>query len=165
MIRTGIGQDSHRFEPEGSQKPLMLGGLFIAGCQGLEGNSDADVVLHAVTNAISGVTGVNVLGAISDEMCLGRGIKESSAYLIKALESLGTMKIIHLSISIEAKRPVMAPHIFAMKARIAELLQLSASDIGITATSGEGLTDPGRGHGIAVIAIVTVDKPVDDTKP
>ena len=76
-IKTGIGQDSHRFEPEGSSKSLMLGGVHIAGLPGLEGNSDADVVFHAICNAVSGINGINILGDISDTLCK-QGITDSS---------------------------------------------------------------------------------------
>ena len=69
MIRVAIGQDSHRFEPDGSDKKLILGGVVIEGCPGLSGNSDADVVLHALTNAVSGITCVNILGEEADRMC------------------------------------------------------------------------------------------------
>ena len=69
MIKVGIGQDSHRFEEKPSGKPLVLGGLIIPRHKALDGNSDADVVLHALTNAISSVTGVNILGKIADDMC------------------------------------------------------------------------------------------------
>lgn len=122
----------------------------------LEGNSDADVVLHALTNAISGLTGVNILGSIADRMCLDEKITDSAAYLEAALETLGEKRLIHVSVSLECKRPRLTPHIAAMRTRIAELTGLTPADIGITATSGEGLTAVGRGEGIAAICIVTV---------
>jgi 2-C-methyl-D-erythritol 2,4-cyclodiphosphate synthase len=155
MFKVGLGQDSHRFEPDETSKPLILGGVFISGCPGLEGNSDADVVLHALTNAISGISGVNILGKVSDELCLNKGITNSVAYLEKALETLGAFRICHVSASIECKRPKLASHITTMREEIARRLQLSINDVGITATSGEGLTAFGRGEGIQVLAIVT----------
>ena len=82
---SSIGQDSHRVAPE-KNKPLILGGVeFHDANFCLEANSDGDVVLHAVTNAISGITGVNVLGEMADNMCK-RGITNSEAYLKTALE-------------------------------------------------------------------------------
>jgi 2-C-methyl-D-erythritol 2,4-cyclodiphosphate synthase len=159
MFISAIGQDSHCFEEMRSKKPLMLGGVKIPGCIGLAGNSDADVVLHALTNAISGISGVNILGKISDRMCLKQGIKDSSAYLRKALDTLGDYRLVHVSISIEAKRPTLQKHVSAMKRSLARLCGLAVPDIGLTATSGEGLTSFGRGEGVQVFAIVSAVKP------
>lgn len=158
MVKTAIGQDSHRFEPDTSSKPLVLGGVMIPGCPGLCGNSDADVILHAITNAISGISGVNILGEASDTLCLKQGITDSSVYLAKALDTMHGYTIIHLSLSIEAKRPKLAPHIDIIKKSLSKLLLLPVSNIGITATSGEELTEFGRGNGIQVFACITVQK-------
>ena len=157
MVKCSIGQDSHAFESENSAKPLVLGGVEFPGCTGMRANSDGDVVLHAVTNCISGISGVNVLGKIADDMCKS-GIIDSSAYLAEALKYLPAgCKINHISISIEALRPKFAPHIDSMKQSIANLLVIKPSDVGITATTGEGLTPFGQGLGISVFAILTTE--------
>lgn len=153
-----IGQDSHRFETDGSIKPLMLGGVLISGCPGLVGNSDADVVLHALTNAISGISGINILGKVSDDLCLKQGITDSRVYLQKALETLTSHKLIHISFSIEASRPHLSHHIPAIKSSVANLTSLKPEQIGITATTGEGLTSCGKGDGIQVLVIVTAQQ-------
>lgn len=158
MIKTAIGQDSHRFEPETSIKPLLLGGVEIPGCPGLAGNSDADVILHALTNAVSGISGVNILGKTCDELCLKQGITDSRVYLQKALDTLNSYTIMHVSVSIECKRPPLAPHIDDIKSSLAELLSFTPSDIGLTATTGEELTAFGRGEGIRVLALVTAQE-------
>lgn len=150
-----IGQDSHRFDFDNQEKTLMLGGVAFAGEPPLKGNSDADVVLHAITNAISGVSGVNILGKISDDMCLNQGITDSRAYLQEALKYLNQHRLIHVSVSLECKRPKITPKIPEMKQSIAKLLGLKIENIGITATSGEGLTDFGRGEGIQALVIVS----------
>lgn len=154
-VRTGLGLDSHRFEAEPSERPLVLGGVVFEGERALAGNSDADVVLHAVTDAISGVTGETVIGARADAMCR-RGITDSRAYLAKGLESLGGMRINHVSVALECARPKIDPMVPLMRAKLAELLGLETADVCVTATSGEGLTDAGRGHGIHASAVVTV---------
>jgi len=156
---SAIGQDSHRFEPDGSLKPLMLGGVLIPNCVGLEGNSDADVILHAVTNAVSGISGQNILGKISDDLCRS-GQTDSRVYLEKAVETLsvGEWKLTHVSISVEARRPHLANHIPAIKKSVASMLSLRESDIGLTATTGEGLTAFGRGEGIQAFVIVSAVK-------
>lgn len=154
-MKAAIGQDSHRFE-ESLGKPLILGGVVFPGEPGLLANSDGDVVLHAVTNAVSGITCVNVLGGPADELCRA-GIIDSAVYLQKALESLQG-RISHLSISMECARPRITPRIPAMRENIARLLGVAPGSVGITATSGEGLTDFGRGLGISVFCILTVEE-------
>lgn len=154
-VKTGLGQDSHRFDFDDKEKKLILGGVIFEGEPPLQGNSDADVVLHAITNAISGITGVNILGKISDDLCLKQGITDSRIYLQEALKYLNGWKMTHVSCSIECKRPKITPKMPEMKQTIAELLGLNVDEVGITATTGEGLTAFGRGEGIQVLVIVT----------
>jgi len=158
--RSAIGQDSHRFVTDDvwdatRNRPLMLGGISIRGERPLDGNSDADVVLHALTNAISGITGVPILGAAADRMCLEEKITDSAVYLKAALDTLGERRLVHVSFSIECRKPKIMPLIPAIRDRIAQLTGLTSADICLTATSGEGLTAVGRGEGISVICIVT----------
>jgi 2-C-methyl-D-erythritol 2,4-cyclodiphosphate synthase len=157
-IKTGLGQDSHRFETVMTDRALILGGVKIPQHVALSGNSDADVILHALCNGISGVTGVNILGKISDELCLKQGIQDSQVYVQAALKYLNGWEITHVSFSIECKTPKITPHIPAMKANISTLLGLTPQDICITATTGEELTDFGRGLGIQVFCIITMIK-------
>lgn len=157
VVRTGIGQDSHRFESDDLLKPLILGGVRIEGHRGLNANSDGDVVLHALTNAISGVTGVPILGRIADRMCLEQGIMDSAEYLRRALVDLRPGQVIsHVSISVECSTPRLSPHIDTIRRSISHLLSIDVDSVAITATSGEGLTDPGKGLGISVLCLVTV---------
>jgi 2-C-methyl-D-erythritol 2,4-cyclodiphosphate synthase len=156
-VKVGIGQDSHRFDFEDKIKKLILGGIEFEGYPPLAGNSDADVVLHSITNAISGITCVNILGEISDEICLNRGITDSSVYLKEALKYLIGQKISHLSISIECQTPKITPKIPKMRSKISELLGIAENCIGITATTGEGLTQFGQGLGIQVFSCVTTE--------
>jgi 2-C-methyl-D-erythritol 2,4-cyclodiphosphate synthase len=155
-MKVGIGQDSHRFDMENTEKKLVLGGVVFDNTPPLLGNSDADVILHSITNAISGVTCVNILGEISDDLCLSKGITDSSIYLLEALKYLKDNRIIHVSISIECLVPKITPKIPEIRKRLSSLLDISESCIGITATTGEGLTQFGQGLGIQVLSIVTV---------
>ena len=148
-----IGQDSHRFGLPCGETTIKLGGIDIPFDKPIEANSDGDVVYHAITNAISGFTGVNILGGEADKICLEQGIKDSSIYLEKALEYLKDGKIVHCSITIECLRPKLMPPIPAMKESIGNIL-------GITATTGEGLTGFGRGEGIQVFCILTFTKEI-----
>jgi len=153
-VKTGLGLDSHRFVQGECDKPLVLGGLVFDDAPGLEGNSDADVILHAVTDAISGITGRTVIGAVADQMCRD-GITDSKAYLKIALDELGDWQISHLSIAVECSRPRIDPKVPALRESIAALIGVAADAVCITATTGEGLTDCGRGLGIQVSAILT----------
>lgn len=157
VIKSAIGQDSHAFEQEDSQKPLCLAGIKIEGVPGMKANSDGDVILHAVTNCISGITGRNILGKTADSMCKN-GITDSKYYLLEALKDLPPQaKILHLSISVECLRPKLANHIDNMRASLARLLRTETANVCITATTGEGLTAFGQGRGISVFAILTVE--------
>jgi 2-C-methyl-D-erythritol 2,4-cyclodiphosphate synthase len=155
-MKVGIGQDSHRFDFDDKEKKLILGGIVFEDEAPLKGNSDADVILHSVTNAISGITCVNILGEISDDLCLRQGITDSSVYLREAIKYLREYRIIHVSISIECKRPIISPRINEIRQSLSVLLSIPKNCIGITATSGEGLTPFGQGLGIQVFTIVTV---------
>lgn len=155
IIRTGIGQDSHRFLPADTTKPCVIGGLTFDDTPGFNANSDGDVVLHAICNAISTLTGILILGNIADDLCLKDGITDSEIYLKEAMKTLGLQQVTHVAITIEAKKPKFKDRIAEMRKNIARIMHLDDSQVGITATSGEGLTDFGCGLGVQVFAIVT----------
>ena len=153
-VKTGIGLDSHQFVEGESDRVLVLGGLVFEDAPALSGNSDADVILHAVTDAVSGVTGHAVIGAVADAMCK-EGITDSKEYLKLSLADLAEWQISHLSVAIECSRPKIDPKVPAMRASLAGLLGIKDSDVCITATTGEGLNDFGRGLGIHASAVLT----------
>ncbi len=154
-VRTGIGQDSHRFLSPDSSKPCVIGGIAFEEVPGFNANSDGDVVLHAICNAISSLTGILILGNIADDLCLKDGITDSEVYLIEAMKTLGNQKISHVALTIEGKKPKLKDRLGEMRHNIARIMSLDVSQVGITATSGEGLTDFGCGDGIQAFAIVT----------
>jgi len=158
-MKIGIGQDSHRFNSKRfnlkSKKPFVLGGVVIDCNKSLNANSDGDVVLHALANAISGITCVNILGEVADKMCAS-GIIDSSKYVKQALGHL-TGQISNVSFSIECATPKISPHIPFMRSYIADLLKINQDCVGITATSGEGLTPFGKAKGIQVFCSILVD--------
>ena len=155
-VKIGIGQDSHRFMVENrGGKPLILGGVQFPEDYALEGNSDADVILHAICNAISSISGTVILGPVTDRMCLEEGVGDGVSYVREALRTLTTHRVSHVAITLECKKPRIVPHIDAMRRTIAEIMGIQFNEVGITATSGEGLTDFGRGLGIQAIVIIT----------
>lgn len=156
-VRTGIGQDSHRFLPADTSKPCIMAGLIFDDTPGFNANSDGDVVFHAICNAISSITGVLILGAIADELCLKGGITDSEVYLKEAMKTLGKQKVSHVAVTIEAKKPKFKNRLLEMRENIARVMDIEVSQVGITATSGEGLTDFGCGLGVQCFAIVTTE--------
>lgn len=154
-MRVAIGQDSHRINYDNTEKKLILAGVEFEENFSILANSDGDVVMHAITNAVSGVTCKNILGKVADDMCKS-GITDSEEYLKEALKYLDG-RILHLSISIECKVPKISPKIEEMRKNLARILNIGENCIGITATSGEELTEAGKGNGINVFTCITVE--------
>lgn len=155
IFRTGIGQDSHRFLPADSSKPCTVGGIIFEDVPGLDADSDGDIVYHAICNAITSLSGVPILGGIARDLCRKDGITDSQVYLEQALQTLGKQKIVHVALSIEGKRPYFEEKIEQMKKKIASVLKIKPAAVGITATSGDGLTDFGCGDGLQCFCVMT----------
>jgi 2-C-methyl-D-erythritol 2,4-cyclodiphosphate synthase len=161
MFRVGLGQDSHRFVTPQENKPLMLGGVKVSEKGGLEGNSDGDVILHSICNALSSAIGGDSLSTWTDDMCLKRGIKDSARYIEHIVNKLIMLKysVVNISISIEAEKPRLEMKVInQIKRKIALLLKIKAEQVGLTFTSGEGLTAFGRSQGIQALTMVNVVK-------
>lgn len=155
IYRTGIGRDSHRFLPADSTKPCTIGGIIFEDVPGLDADSDGDIVYHAICNAITSLSGVPIMGGIARDLCRKDGITDSQVYLEKALRTLGRQSIVHIALSIEGKRPYFEEKIEPMKKKIASVLKIHPSAVGITATSGDGLTDFGCGDGLQCFCMMT----------
>ncbi|MBT7736962.1 2-C-methyl-D-erythritol 2,4-cyclodiphosphate synthase [Candidatus Peregrinibacteria bacterium] len=156
-FRIGIGQDSHMFDKK--KKGLTIGGLKMPEEQKLEGNSDGDVVMHAVFNALSQAIGDMSLGFYADEMC-EKGVKDSKKYVEKILQKIKKQKfkINSVGIMIEAATPKIDPLVPKMKKELKDLLETTPQRVGITATSGEKCTVFGEGLGIQCFAIISLRK-------
>lgn len=155
IFRTGIGQDSHRFLSSDSAKPCVIGGIIFEDVPGLDADSDGDVVYHALCNAITSLSGVPILGGIAKDLCRKDGITDSQVYLERAIKTLDQQKIIHVALSIEGKRPYFKNKIESMRQKIAQILTLQIDQVGITASSGDGLTDFGCGDGVQCFCVMT----------
>jgi len=153
-----MGQDSHRFSLDESKK-LILGGVEIIGERGVEGNSDGDVIIHALCNALEQAIGGDSFSVYADPM-YQKGIMDSREYLKTALQHVQEKgyAINNLGISIEAKTPKILPIAGEIRKSLAQVLQIEEEKIGINATSGEGLTAFGRGEGIQVWAVAMLKK-------
>jgi 2-C-methyl-D-erythritol 4-phosphate cytidylyltransferase/2-C-methyl-D-erythritol 2,4-cyclodiphosphate synthase len=153
--RTGMGFDVHGFAGAG---PIMLGGVELAHHRGLSGHSDADVVLHAITDALLGAAGLGDIGEHfppSEPRWKGA---QSSLFLAHAaglLRAKGAI-IDHVDCTIVAEEPKVGPHRQAMRARIAEILGVDVDQVSIKATTTEGLGFAGRREGIAAQAVASI---------
>lgn len=158
MNRVGIGQDTHRFAKK--KTPLVLGGVKIAETGGFEGNSDEDVLLHSLCNALSSAIGGDSISTWSDAMC-DAGITDSKKYveIIADRVKAEGFKVENVSIAVEAKKPYIdLKDSDRMKQIIAGILGISKKQVGITFTSGEGLTPFGKGLGLQAFSIVLLKK-------
>lgn len=158
MIRTGIGYDIHRF---GANRRLVLGGIEIDSDRGLVGHSDADVVLHALADALLGAAALGDIGHLfppSDPALVGIDSRIILRAAAKQIRAEG-FEISNVDLTVIAERPRIAPHIAAMRTVIATELQLPERAIGIKATTNEQLGSIGREEGIAALAIATIYDP------
>jgi 2-C-methyl-D-erythritol 2,4-cyclodiphosphate synthase len=151
-MRVGIGYDIHRFQ-EGRR--LLLGGVEIAGEEGLGGHSDADVLLHAIIDALLGAASLGDIGHFfppGDPSLAGIDSRELLARTVKMIRPLG-YAVGNVDATVVAERPRLAPYIKTMRQRIAETLGTDESRVSVKATTNEGLGDVGRGEGIAALAV------------
>jgi len=153
--RTGMGFDVHAFAGEG---PVMLGGISVPHSRGLAGHSDADVALHAITDALLGAAGLGDIGEHfppSDAQWKGAS---SDLFLRHAAELIrsGGAILDHVDCTVIAEEPKVGPHRAAMRQRIAEILDLKVDQVSIKATTTEGLGFTGRREGIAAQAVASI---------
>ena len=158
MIRIGQGVDVHPFD---ESRPLILGGVRISESGGLAGHSDADAVLHAVTDALLGAAGAGDIGhhfPSTDERWRNA---ESSRFVAEARRIVTEMdgEVANIDITIIAERPKLAPHRDAIQAKIAHLLDLPSGRVNVKATTTDHLGFIGRGEGICAMAIVAIEVP------
>lgn len=156
-MRIGIGYDIHRFQ-EG--RPLVLGGVTLPGEAGLGGHSDADVLLHAVIDALLGAAGLGDIGQRyppDDPAYAGADSCRLLAEVRAAVEDAGCRPQ-SVDATIIAERPKLAPHLLRMKQAIAEALGLDPARTNVKATTNEGIGAVGRGEGVAAIAVALLSE-------
>jgi len=157
MFRVGIGFDVHRFI-EG--RPLKIGGVEIPFDKGLFGHSDADVLLHAVSDAILGAVALGDIGKHfpdTDEKYRGADSLNLLAEVYKLLKKKG-FKVVNVDSVVIAQKPKLAPYIDEMRKNIAAVLEISVESVSVKATTTEKLGFTGREEGIAAQAVVMVQE-------
>jgi 2-C-methyl-D-erythritol 4-phosphate cytidylyltransferase/2-C-methyl-D-erythritol 2,4-cyclodiphosphate synthase len=155
MPRTGMGFDVHAFTGEG---PVMLGGIAVPHDRGLAGHSDADVVLHAITDAILGAAGLGDIGEHfppSDPQWKGASSARFLAHAVALLRRQGAI-VDHVDCTIIAEEPKVGPYRAAMRERIAGIAGLTPAQVSVKATTTEGLGFTGRREGIAAQAVASI---------
>ncbi|MCP5517824.1 MAG: 2-C-methyl-D-erythritol 2,4-cyclodiphosphate synthase [Verrucomicrobiales bacterium] len=159
MIHAGIGYDVHRLV-EG--RKLVLGGVEIPHSKGLDGHSDADVLIHAICDALFGALGEGDIGHFfpnTDPRWKG---KPSRVFLHEAVRliQLRGGRIVNVDGTVIAEAPKLAPHVRRMKTVLSEILEVHPSRVAVKATTNEGLGFLGREEGIAAMAVASVDLPM-----
>jgi 2-C-methyl-D-erythritol 2,4-cyclodiphosphate synthase len=154
-MRSGIGYDIHRFE---DGRRLVLGGLEFPGETGLAGHSDADVLLHAIIDALLGGAGLGDIGRHfppDDPQWAGA---DSAALLARTCETVrgAGFEVVNVDATVIAERPRLAERLDEMRERIAAIIGIDRARVNVKATTNEGIGDIGRGEGIAALAVVSL---------
>ena len=155
-MRVGIGYDSHRFA---SGRPLILGGVRIPHELGLAGHSDADVVAHAVTDALLGAAGLGDIGAHfppDDERWRGADSIELLRAAVRILEERN-YQVVNVDVTLVCEEPRIRPHVEAMRARLADALAISPENVSVKGKTNEQMGWIGRGEGVAGMAVALID--------
>jgi 2-C-methyl-D-erythritol 2,4-cyclodiphosphate synthase len=157
MMRIGQGQDIHRIDEE---RPLVLGGVIIEEGPGLAGHSDADVLLHAVTDAVLGAAALGDIGSHFPPSDPRYRDGDSADFLraAVAMASDAGWGIANIDATVSTERPRLAPYIEHMRERIAEIAGLSAGQVNVKAKTGEGLDAVGRGEAMKAQAVVLLER-------
>lgn len=153
--RVGYGFDSHRFSQKVSL--LKIGGIAIPAHAGFEANSDGDIALHALCNALSSAIGEGSLDTWASDMCVN-GITDSEKYVAVVWKKVREKKFIiqNISIGFEGKKPKLEKYFDEMKKNLARICECNPDQIGLTATTGEGLSDCGKGEGMSATVFVSL---------
>jgi 2-C-methyl-D-erythritol 2,4-cyclodiphosphate synthase len=162
--RSGIGFDSHRLE---RGRPLILGGVDIPHEEGLAGHSDADVLTHAIIDALLGAAGLGDIGQHfpdSDQRYKDADSLELLRTVVVFLEDNG-FRIFHVDATVVMERPKLAPYRDAMRETLAAAMRLGLGHVNVKATTGERIGFIGRGEGVAALAIATLDRPEERPSP
>jgi 2-C-methyl-D-erythritol 2,4-cyclodiphosphate synthase len=156
MFRIGLGQDSHRLQSTGV---LVLGGVVVDKTMHCEADSDGDVILHSLCNALSTAIGGGSLDTWAGKMYRS-GVKNSKEFLIKILKKIREQgyQINNISVIVEAGKPRLEPWREKMQSNLAKIIGIDKEQIGIAFTSGQNLTVFGKGKGIQVFSVVLIEK-------
>ena len=156
MIRVGTGEDLHRVD---DARTLVLGGVIIEEGPGLSGHSDADVLLHAITDAVLGAAALGDIGHYFPASDPRYAHADSADFLRKALELARAQgwDLVNVDSTVRTERPKLAPYIEHIRARIAEIAGVESGAVSVKAKTAEGLDAVGRGEAMAATAVVLLE--------
>ena len=157
MMRVGIGEDLHRVD---DGRTLVLGGVIIEEGPGLSGHSDADVLFHAITDAVLGAAALGDIGHYFPPSDPRYAHADSADFLRKALELARDdgWEVVNIDSTVRAERPKLAPYIQHIRERIAQVVGIASEAVSVKAKSGEGLDAVGRGEAMSAIAVVLLER-------
>jgi 2-C-methyl-D-erythritol 2,4-cyclodiphosphate synthase len=157
-VRTGIGWDSHRLV---DGRPLILGGVTIPYEKGLLGHSDADVLTHAIIDALLGAASMDDIGALFPDTDAAYEGADSLALLrdVVARVAGAGFAVQHVDSTVIMERPKLSPHRGDIRAALAAALGVGGDQVNVKASTGEGLGFVGRGEGVAALAVATLSTP------
>jgi 2-C-methyl-D-erythritol 2,4-cyclodiphosphate synthase len=156
MSLVGIGYDSHRLT---AGRRLVIGGVEIPHEQGLEGHSDADVLAHAITDALLGAAGLGDIGEHfpdTDERWRDADSIELLSAVVGMVGANG-LRIVNVDCTVLMEQPKLSPHRQAIRERLAQTLGLQEKRVNVKASTGEGIGFVGRGEGVAALALASLD--------
>jgi len=157
MSLAGIGYDSHRLAVG---RRLVIGGVEIPHERGLDGHSDADVLAHAVTDALLGAAGLGDIGEHFPDTDERWRDVDSIQLLQTVVAMVGGegLKVVNVDCTVVMQEPMLSPHRQAIRARLAQALGLDAERVNVKASTGEGIGFVGRGEGVAALAVASVER-------
>jgi len=159
-MRVGIGYDTHGFADAAAGRPLMIGGVAIPYERGLAGHSDADALTHAIVDALLGAATLGDIGAhfpSSDPRWANAPSLDFLTYTLGLLQAQG-WEVGNLDATVVAEQPRLAPHIPAIRARLAETLGLPLERVSVKSKTTDGLGFTGRGEGIACYVVALIER-------
>ncbi len=158
MIRVGIGEDIHRID---DSRTLVLGGVIIEEGPGLAGHSDADVLLHAITDAVLGAGALGDIGHHFPPNDPRYAHADSADFLRKALQLAreAGWEVGNIDSTVRTERPKLKPYIDHMRERIAEICSIEADQVSVKAKTSEGQDAVGRGEAMFATAVVLLERP------
>jgi 2-C-methyl-D-erythritol 2,4-cyclodiphosphate synthase len=159
-MRVGQGFDVHRFSSPEEGRPLVLMGLTIPHDRGLAGHSDADVMVHALMDALLGAAGLGDIGQHFPDTDPAYKGADSTTLLAQVMETLRERgwRVVNADVCLIGERPKIGPHRLKMRERIAPFLGVSTEELNVKATTTEKLGFTGRGEGLAAQAVVLIEK-------
>jgi 2-C-methyl-D-erythritol 2,4-cyclodiphosphate synthase len=157
-VRTGLGWDSHRLVVG---RPLILGGVEFPDAEvGLDGHSDADVLTHAIMDALLGAAGLGDIGVHfpdTDDAYAGANSIALLAVVLAAVRDAG-LAVVNVDATVIMERPKLGPHRVAIRDRLASALGVERNQVNVKASTGEGMGFIGRGEGVAAMAVATLEQ-------